>query len=645
MKTKLTVLLLNAFLIVIGLGNMQAQVVVGANESPVNGALLQLKSVKDADSAGDVNATQGLGLPRVQLVKKDQLQPMYSEADATALDDATKKAHKGLLVFNILEVEDEDLSAGLNFWDGEKWIAVSETQSKAEVEVDCSKVRVYGQYYRRSPVTSTNYIIMPIKVLKKGDYSIIASTGNGYYFQASGVFDSTGTFEVRLEAMGTPSNSGVDGVSFTNNGSPIGSLCSVEITVGIASLTYRINSCDDIKVFGDYQTRAEVSSFTNYVEIPVEVIMDGTTTWETELINGVKFVANQTFTDLGDAVLVVKAQGVPKKSGKYTYNFTTDGSIKNQCSFVISVTSTLGTFADPACKCLDIYEERPDVTNGEYFLRDCLDASETPVKTYCDIVNGGYTLVWSFSERVAYSTYIPVNSMVVGNSGQYIFSTNIPRNRVTTEDGTINYSDYRLTRDEFRHFPNSTTNPTLKVRIAENPTDMNDAWALNNYGVVSPRTVAQNPIETTFGALARVPATGKIWGKKWEVRTSGGGGYGGLYEDASGQMVSHPYIAFYNNTTYTTHWDFGLAGSSTLFQVVPNKGASNNEARISMMNNAFGWFGETQGNHHFGKCGGASADDYDFTTKTCGSGTGTLDLKPHNTINGGEGRYMQWFVK
>jgi len=455
------------------------------------------------------------------------------------------------------------------------------------------------------------------------------------------VFDATGNVEVRLEAMGTPSNTGTDGVSFTNNGSPIASLCAVEITIIPATMSYRILDCEDIVVKGDYQTRRAMSSFSNYVEIPVEVIMDGTTTWETELINGVKFVVNQTFDNLGDAVVTAKAQGVPKKSGKYTYNFITDGAIKNQCSFVVEFFSTLGTYADPACKCLDIYEERPDVTNGEYFLFDCVDPTGTPVKTFCDIVNGGYTLVWSFSERVAYNTYIPVNSMVVGNAGQYIFSTNAPFNRVTTEDGTINYSNYRLTRDEFRHFPNSTTNPQLKVRICEDPKDMNDEWALNNYGVVSPRSTAQNPIETTFGALARVPAVGKLWGKTWEVSTVGGGGYGGS-DEMSG---NHPYIAFYNNTTYTTHWDWGFGGSGTLFEVVPNKGATNNKARISMMNNAFGWFGETQPNHHFGKCGGDSASDYDFTIQTCGSGTGSTELRPHNTINGGEGRYLQWFVK
>lgn len=632
MKTKLTILLLG--FLMTGLCLIRAQgggVTVGIGEGPVEGAVLQIKTISDATSNGGFNSTQGVGLPRVALVKKDELQPMYSASDAAALDETKKKAHKGLLVYNTQELEDEELVIGLNFWDGEKWIPVSETQSKSEVIVDCSKVRVYGKYYRRSPLTSANYLILPLTVNKKGDYNIIASTGNGYYFQASGVFESTGTFELRLEALGTPTNDGIDAVTFTNNGSPIGNLCSVEITVGIPILSYRINNCEDIKVFGDYQTRTDMNGMTNYVEIPVDVIVDGTTTWETEMINGIKFVVNQVFDASGAAILIARAQGSPKKSGKYTYNFTTDGAIKNQCSFIVSFFSTLGEYGDPACKCLDIYEERPDISNGEYFLQDCLDPNaEDPVKTFCDIKNGGYTLVWSFSEKTA-RTYTPTNSMTM--EANWRFAVDIPRNRVTTETGTINYNDYRLSRAEFQHFPNSVAKPMLKVRICENPTDMDDPWGLNNYGIISPRNTSENPIENSFGAK-RVPTVGKLWGKKWEQKASGGGSYGG-WDEVCGNRLA----ALYSNTSYPTHWDMG--GCATLFEVVPNKGGANNQQRMNANNNMFGWFGETQPNHHFGKCGGASASDFDFTTKTC-AGSG---LMPHNSLNGGEGRYLQWFVK
>lgn len=631
-------------LVLTGTISLHAQngVAIGIDETPVKGALLQLKTEKDQDSDGNQNATQGVGFPRVALVKRDQLQPMYPASEAASLTDAQKNAHKGLVVFNVNEIDAENLAAGLNVWNGEEWVPLSETQRKAEVGFDCSKIRLYGRYFHRTPLTSENYIILPVTVTKKGDYMIIASTTNGYYFQASGVFNSPGDYEIKLEPMGTPASIGTNKVSFSNNGEPIETACDFNITVNSTTLTYRITDCEAIKVYGDYQTRTQMDQFVNYAEIPIEVLIEGTTKWETETVNGIKFVVEQILDAPGETILRATAQGSPKKSGKYTFRFMTDGAIRNQCSFEVEFFSTLGTYADPACKCLDIYEERPDVGNGEYFLVDCLDPDGVTIKTYCDIVNGGYTLVWSFSERTAFSTYAPLNRMTIETA--YIFSKDVPRNRVTTENGTINYSDYRLTRKEFQHFPNSVSKPMLKVRICEDPTDMNDPWGLQNYGIVSPRNTSENPIEKTFGAKAHVPSVGKIWGKRWEQRATGGGAYGGLYENTSGQMVNHPYIAFYNNETYTTHWDFGFGGSADLFEVVPDKGASNNKARISMMNNAFGWFGETQPNHHFGKCGGTSASDYDFSTQTCGTGTGTAEMKPHS-FNNGQGRYLQWFVK
>lgn len=622
---------------IVSIISLQAQVTVGLDQNPVDGALLQLKTIDDATSAGEKNATQGLGFPRVALVKKDQLQPMYDAAGASALTTAQKKAHKGLVVYNVQEVDTEGLDVGLNYWDGEQWVAVSETQRKAEFTFDCSKVRLYGRYFRRSPLTTENYIILPVTVTKKGDYTIIASTTNGYYFQASGVFNQPGEYEIKLDGMGVPANIGEDAVSFTNNGAPIQTDCELKITVQSTVLTYRINNCEDIKVFGDYQTRHSMDSYYNYAEIPVEVIVEGTTSWETPTINGIKFVVEQVIGAPGETVLIAKAQGSPKQSGKFTFSFKTDGAIRNECSFEVNFFSTLGTYGDPACKCLDIYEERPDITDGEYFLQDCLDpAATTPIKTFCDIKNGGYTLVWSFSEQTAYDTYSATALGVVMGAG-YRFAMDVPRNRVTTETGTIDYTDYRLTRKEFQHFPNSTARPTLKVRICEDPTDMSDEWGLNNYGIISPRSTTENPVENGAISAMRVPCTGKVFGKRWEQKAVGGSPAGGGWDEVSGNH----HIVLYSDGSYPTHWDWGYLGGDKLFEVVPNKGAANNKARMHDFNNTFGWFGEDGPNHHFGKCGGASASDYDFSTLRC---TGTT-MRPHNTINGGEGRYLQWFVK
>jgi hypothetical protein len=94
---------------------------------------------------------------------------------------------------------------------------------------------------------------------------------------------------------------------------------------------------------------------------------------------------------------------------------------------------------------------------------------------------------------------------------------------------------------------------------------------------------------------------------------------------------------------YCTHWDWSNTGSTTQFEVIPNRNAGtggNNTIAMNQIDNSFGWFDQTQANHHFGKCGGTEASDYSFSTKTCAGSS----LVPHS-FNNGEGRYLQWFVK
>ena len=564
---------------------------------------------------------QGQRIPRLTTEQRDQI-PVNEYSYAS-----------GLLVYNL------DIDC-LEYWDGEKWITLCQGSSNPEVDIPlaaCNSIRVYGKYYKNAPLNNTHYIVLPVTVTRKGNYNIIATSSNGYYFQASGVFEETGTFQLRLDGMGTPGINQTDQITITCNNAPIGLSCNITINVEALTMSYNTD-CDNIEVMGSYQTRRFMDS-DNCVKVPIEVLQTGITQWETNMVNGIKFVSNRTLDVYGADTLILRAQGSPKQSGKYIFTFTTDGSIKTTCSFAVDFISTLGTFADPACKCLDIYEERPDVNNGEYWLVNCSSSGIEPVKTFCDIENGGWTLVWSYSENTARNTYTPTGSMVVSGSTYSAFN-NTPRNRVTAEDGTINYADFRLNRDEWQNFPNSTSRPQLKVRITVNPTDMKDEWALNNYGIISPRTTNENPIETNFADWrSRVPTEGKIFGKRWEVKASGGGGYGG-WDEMSGNRGE---MTLYSSIGFCTHWNFANLGSSTLFQVVPNPGnlsSTTNQISMTNVDNSFGWFGETQVNHHFGKCGGTSGDDYSFSTRTCASSS----LVPHS-FNNGEGRYLQWFVK
>jgi uncharacterized protein (TIGR02145 family) len=113
-KTKLFVLLLGLCSL-----HMQAQVTIGSELEPINGALLELKeTAPDADNA---TATRGLLLPRVKLTDLSKLYPMF----ASGYDVAENARHTGLTVYNVNQcpagkdgVYD---GPGVYTWTGAKW--------------------------------------------------------------------------------------------------------------------------------------------------------------------------------------------------------------------------------------------------------------------------------------------------------------------------------------------------------------------------------------------------------------------------------------------------------------------------------------------------------------------------------------------
>lgn len=88
---------------------IKSQVTIGASTAPAKGALLQLKE-NDADG---MNATKGLGMPRVKL--KD----IYS---LTVQNQNLALEHTGLLVYNT--TINTQLCPGLYIWSGSRWEAL-----------------------------------------------------------------------------------------------------------------------------------------------------------------------------------------------------------------------------------------------------------------------------------------------------------------------------------------------------------------------------------------------------------------------------------------------------------------------------------------------------------------------------------------
>lgn len=134
-RTKLATLSMILFLIFTL--NTHAQVTIGIDESPVSGAILQLKTL-DESSQGTFNITanKGLGLPRVNLEAAN-----YGSSDnsdvrlikSLGLTGVTANAvqHTGLIVFNMTVSDiqgnatgtflESKICKGVYVWMGDKW--------------------------------------------------------------------------------------------------------------------------------------------------------------------------------------------------------------------------------------------------------------------------------------------------------------------------------------------------------------------------------------------------------------------------------------------------------------------------------------------------------------------------------------------
>lgn len=142
MITKLTTILLG-LLLIIGSLNSYAQVTIGIETKPAEGAMLELKN-KDATNPSKVNVIEnitsdkgGLALPRVWLTNKKTLEPFIPVADVdwtNASITKIKEKHAGLTVYNInnssaTETDlDKIFHQGIYVWDGAQWSQVGDSK-------------------------------------------------------------------------------------------------------------------------------------------------------------------------------------------------------------------------------------------------------------------------------------------------------------------------------------------------------------------------------------------------------------------------------------------------------------------------------------------------------------------------------------
>lgn len=636
--------------------SVSSQVVIGADEAPEDGALLQLKDIVSA-GAGAVNAEKGgLLLPRVQLEAIDLLKPFI----ASPTDDQ-KLNHRGLLVYNMTVLEDGTLSRGIYQWDGAKWQRLDEARPLAKISaIDCNRLRIAGEYFKNAALNSFHYIELPVTFSHPGAYTVTIRTGNGYYFQKTGIIETTGKYMMTLEGIGMPSEIQTDNLTVYLNDEVITPDCTMpDIVVKSPSLSYYVN-CNDISVNGEYLIGQSMDPADNYVEIPIEIdnYVADSLEIKSSVLNGVYFVFKEVVAE-GTNTIFLGARGTPQQAGIFTYEFTTNGSNKTTCRFEVKVSSNLGSVNNPAKSCAAILQADPTKPDGEYFIATS-DVDNTAIRTYCDMTHGGYTLVWSYSEKTSYtnsatSIYSPNNTIEMYNGNQR-FSQNQPRNLLFDGNGAINYADFRLPLSSMKNIKSDPVLGAYRVRICYVPTNMSDAWGDMMYLNIKPSAKEYDIIESTssYKTTREIKIQGMLFGKPF-VSDGLGNTSSVTY---AGQTVSNN-ITLYIDASYGVHFNadyLTLSGTllTTYLPKHPDDGGELYEYQFypQGLNNIFGYHAEYMLDHSFGKCrsttsdSSAEGDDYanNRSTTSANNGCTSGNRTPHS-FNNGEGRYLQWFIK
>lgn len=559
-------------------------------------------------------------------------------------DDITSPAN-GLMIFNTT-------TNCLNYYDTGvlKWLSLCGTFDPAQFDLlSCDPpVGASGTYTEGIALGTNNTYTLVLNITEIGTYQIILTTTNGYSFSKSGVFTETGNQTVVLSGQGVPSTGPqTDTVSVMFNGIAVTPSCTLPtISVAGSATTFTVD-CSTATLNGDYYTAVALNG-TNYIDVPItSVTTPGEAVLETPMINGIRFSSGSVNITASTTSIRLYGQGTPSATGTNNYQFTAPGN-GSACSVPVTVQTSIGTFAYPANRCTEILSENPSAADGYYWIKD---ASANKFKTYCDMSNGGWTLVKSLSER---------QILVVERTQNESIATQGARNTVTTETGVFNeYAfsvpsavvnnvgsgvgarEFRFTVKEAGH----TTATGVTATDVESSTvaPVSDVWTPNNYWDVT--ITDGNPATgnyTTYGNTS----TGRLFGFSFGKPNTGN-----TYFQINGVNFQNLVPGMYSSANFFTGFYGGLNYAS------PNTPANNltytssNSSSVTFnkyyINDLFGLYmnSESQLNHHIGTCSN-STDDYGGASYCSG---GWANWRPHNfnqrPDSSYEGRIVQYWVK
>lgn len=203
----------------------------------------------------------------------------------------------------------------------------------------CNNAYINGNYYIGDTLNNTNYALIKVNVASVGKYLIKTNIVNGFYFQDSGYFNTTGIQQIELMGHGIPVVPDTTQFifSFGNSACTFSVNNVIDSTTGPKNAFFKLlgtpDNCSNIIVSGKYNVGIATDT-SNYITAQVKAITTGAYTINTNVIDGIKFTTTGYFTQKGVQTIKIPALGTAQKKG--IYNFSLIGST-GDCDFNVSV--------------------------------------------------------------------------------------------------------------------------------------------------------------------------------------------------------------------------------------------------------------------------------------------------------------------
>ena len=197
---------------------------------------------------------------------------------------------------------------------------------------NCSHAYVNGNYYIDNNLNSTNYALINVNVASVGKYLIKTNVSNGFYFQDSGYFNTTGVQQIELKGYGIPivPDTTQFVFSFGNSACNFNVNNVIDTSSNPKNAFFKLSgtpdNCNNIIVAGKYNAGIAMDT-GNYIITQVKAITIGTYTINTNVIDGIKFSTTGYFSQKGVQEVKIPALGTPQKNG--TNSFALIGSTGN----------------------------------------------------------------------------------------------------------------------------------------------------------------------------------------------------------------------------------------------------------------------------------------------------------------------------